>query len=148
MAFQTFFTDHHHFAGRHFADEFGTNYIQCTGFRTQRPTIPQAAQNKGAHSHGVTHTDQFLVGHGNDGKRSFNAAQGVLHPFRDVLLKRARHQVDDTFRVRGALKNGSSFNQFTSERLSVRNIPVMCNRGTTHREFAKKWLNIANGCMF
>ncbi len=98
-AFQAFRVNHHHFARFNLADEFGADDIQRTGFRRQRPAITQTPQNQRAHAQGIAHADQLGAGHGDDRERAFDPAQRVFHPFGDVLLDGAGHQMDDAFAV-------------------------------------------------
>ena len=53
----------------------------------------------------IAHADQLGPSHRNNGKRALNPAQRILHPLGDIALQRPRHQMDDAFAVRTALKD-------------------------------------------
>ena len=105
IAVDPFVGDHHHFTRFNFAYEFRTNDVQGACFRTKGIAIANLADHKGAHTQWIAHTDQFCTGHRNHRKGTFYTAQGVFHAFGDVALKRACHQMDNAFTVRGALEN-------------------------------------------
>ncbi len=137
--------DHHHLAGFDLADELGPNDVETAGFRRQRPSvIADAAQHKRAHAQRIAHTDQFGAGHGDDGKCAFDAAQRVFDPFGDVLLDRARHQVDDTFAVRRGLKDAAALNQLAAQGRGVGQVAIVGDGGTAHRKLAKEGLHVAD----
>ena len=100
IAVDPFVGDHHHFTGFNLAYEFRTNDVQGACFRAECKAITNFADNKRAHTQWIAYADQFGAGHCNNGKGTFDTAQGVFHAFGDVALKRACHQMDDTFTVR------------------------------------------------
>ena len=105
------------------------------------PILPK---HQRAHAQRVAHADQFGARHCHDGKRPFNAAQGVFHAFRDRALQGPRHQVDDAFAVGRALKDRAAFDQFAPQRIGVGDIAVMGNSSAAHGKFPKEGLHVAD----
>ena len=145
MAFNASVGDHDHFARFDFAHEFGADDVQRTGLRGQRPAIADFAQHQRAHAQWVTAADQLGAGHGDDGKRAFDLAQGFFHAVGDVLpMERAirwmmHSQSDEDWKDRAA------FDQFAAQGVGVGDVAVVRNRRTAHGEFAKERLHVAHG---
>ena len=144
MRFDTFGRDHHHLAGIDFAHEFCPDDVERAGLGRQRPAVADPAQHQRAYAQRIAYADQLGARHGHDRKRAFHPAQGVLHPFRDIALKRARHEVDDTFAVRRALEDAAVFDQLPAQRICIGDIAIVGDGGTPHGEFTEKRLHIAD----
>mmetsp|Transcript_519 Transcript_519/g.1439 ORF Transcript_519/g.1439 Transcript_519/m.1439 type:complete len:287 (-) Transcript_519:23-883(-) len=143
-AFEALVGDDDHLARFNLADKFRPDDVKGAGFRAEHIAGFQLAQNQRTYTQCIAHADQFGARHGHNGKRAFDPAQRVFHPFGNVALQRPRHQMDDAFAVGRALEDGPAFDQLAAQGVCICDVPIMGNGRTAHGKFAKEGLNIAD----